>query len=206
MFNFEPPPLEHLCFLDAFCFLLVHFKHVVSLVEFCTLRITDLCYVRVFFIFYFFVLQICEMDPGLYRDCSEFVSSLKGRFELLAHSVHLEEVSHVDHCDDYAEGPGPSRLPKESTDSESQLSEKLQKQATVSGGNENAKGEGKQIKCSTCNAFFGDSNGFRDHSKSEWHKHNIKRKTRQLPPLTEEECMADMEVGDSRADLKDYSF
>lgn len=149
---------------------------------------------------------ICEMDPGLYRDCSEFVSSLKGRFELLAHSVHLEEVSHVDHCDDYAEGPGPSRLPKESTDSESQLSEKLQKQATVSGGNENAKGEGKQIKCSTCNAFFGDSNGFRDHSKSEWHKHNIKRKTRQLPPLTEEECMADMEVGDSRADLKDYSF
>lgn len=156
------------------------------------------------FYFYFFVLQICEMDPGLYRDCSEFVSSLKGRFELLAHSVHLEEVSRVDHCDDYAEGP--SRLPKESADSESQLSEKLQKQATVSGGNENAKGEGKQIKCSTCNTFFGDSNEFRNHSKSDWHRHNVKRKTRQLPALTEEECSADMEMGDARADLKEYSF
>jgi len=150
---------------------------------------------------------ICEMDPGIYRDCSEFVSSLKGRFELLAHSVHLEEDSHVDNCDDYEEGPsGPAHLPKASADSESQLSEKLQKQATVSGGNENAKGEGKQIKCSTCNAFFGDSNKFRDHFKSDWHRHNVKRKTRQLPLLTEEECMADMEVGDSRADLKEYSF
>ncbi|KAM3730744.1 hypothetical protein ACB098_12G109500 [Castanea mollissima] len=150
---------------------------------------------------------ICEVDPGLYRDCSEFVSSLQGRFEVLAYSVHVEEDTHVDHYDDYDDAPsGPSRLPKESADSVSQLSENLQKQTTISGGNGNAKAEGKQNKCSTCNASFGDANGFRDHFKSDWHKHNVKRKTRQLPPLTEEECMADIEVEDLKSDLKDYSF
>lgn len=150
---------------------------------------------------------ICEMDPGLYRDCSELVSSLKGRFELLAQSVHVDEYTQVDDCKDYEEMPsGPSRQPKESADTESQLSERLQNQATVSGTNGNTSGDGKQIKCNTCNAFFGDSSEFRDHFKSEWHKHNVKRKTRKLPPLTEEESIAEMEVGDSKADLKEYSF
>lgn len=147
------------------------------------------------------------MDPSLYRNCSEFASSLQGRFEVLAHSVHVEEVTDVDHYDEYEDMPsGPSSRPIESADYESQLSKKLQKQTTVSDGNGNAQGQGKQNKCSTCNAFFRDSNEFRDHFKGEWHKHNVKRKTRQLPPLTEEECMADMEVYDSKSDLKDYSF
>ncbi|GMY06554.1 ribosome maturation protein SBDS [Fagus crenata] len=150
---------------------------------------------------------VFEMDPGFYRDCSEFVSSLQGRFEVLAYSVHVEEDTHVDHYDDYEDVPaGPSRLPMEPSDSVSQLSEKLQKQTTISGGNENVKAEGKQNKCSTCQVLVGDANEFRDHFKSDWHKHNVKRKTRQLPPLTEEECMADLEVWDLKSDLKDYSF
>lgn len=154
---------------------------------------------------YVIVVQICEIDPGLYRDSSEFVSNLQGRFEVLAHSVHVEGDSHVGDYDDYDDGPSSS-LPKESAKFVSELSEKFQKQTTVSVDCGNAKGEGKQNKCSTCNAFFGDSKEFRDHFKGEWHKHNVKRKTRQLPPLTEEECMVDAEMGDSRADLKDYSF
>lgn len=149
-------------------------------------------------------VQVCEIDPGLYRDSSEFVSNLQGRFEVLAHSVHVEGDTHADDYDDYADGL--SVLPKESAKHTSELSEKFQKQTTVSVESGNAKGEGKQNKCSTCNAFFGDSKEFRDHFKGEWHKHNVKRKTRQLPPLTEEECMVDAEAGDSRADLKDYSF
>ncbi|XP_040998532.1 ribosome maturation protein SBDS [Juglans microcarpa x Juglans regia] len=147
---------------------------------------------------------VCEIDPGLYRDSSEFVSNLQGRFEVLAHSVHVEgDDTHVDDYDDYDNMPSGS---KESAKYTSELSEKFRKQTTVSVESGNAKGEGKQNKCSTCNAFFGDSKEFRDHFKGEWHKHNVKRKTRQLPPLTEEECMVDPEVGDSRADLKEYSF
>ncbi|KAI3903706.1 hypothetical protein MKW98_032360 [Papaver atlanticum] len=45
-------------------------------------------------------------------------------------------------------------------------------------------------KCSTCNAFIGDVKQYRVHLKSEWHKHNLRRKTRQLPPLTADECLA----------------
>ncbi|KAJ6399036.1 hypothetical protein OIU77_019732 [Salix suchowensis] len=69
-----------------------------------------------------------------------------------------------------------------------------------------AEAEVKQNKCSTCNALVGDAKQFRDHFKSDWHKQNLKRKTKQLPPLTSEECLADMDLNDAKADLKEYSF
>lgn len=133
------------------------------------------------------------------------MNNLQGRFEVLAFSVHAEGDTHLDRYDDQEDEP--PQLPKETTDTVEKLSEKMQEQ-TISNasGSGSAAGEGKQNKCSTCNAFVGDSKQFRDHFKSDWHKHNLKRKTRQLPPLTEEECLADLEVGDAKADLKDYSF
>lgn len=131
------------------------------------------------------------------------MSNLQGRFEVLALSVHAEGDAQVDRYDDHEDEPPP--LPKETTDTVAKLSEKMQQQS-ISTTSANSAGDGKQSKCSTCNAFIGDSKQFRDHFKSEWHKHNLRRKTRQLPPLTEEECMADMELGDSKADLKEYSF
>ncbi|XP_043722083.1 ribosome maturation protein SBDS [Telopea speciosissima] len=146
---------------------------------------------------------VCEMEPGNFRDCDAFLRNLQGKLEILAVSVHAEGDGHVDHYDEHEDIP-PS-LPKESIDTVPQLSEKMQKQ-TISTGNENAEGEVKQNKCSTCNAVVGDAKQYRDHFKSDWHKHNLRRKTRQLPPLTAEECMADMEVGDLKADLKEYSF
>ncbi|KAK2974539.1 hypothetical protein RJ640_007383 [Escallonia rubra] len=146
---------------------------------------------------------VCELDPGFFRDCDAMLRSLQGRLEILAVSVHGEGDTHVDHYDDYEDAP--SSLPKESTESLSQLNEKFQKQ-TISTKDANAEAEVKQNKCSTCDALVGDAKQYRDHFKTEWHKHNLKRKTRQLPPLTAEECMADMEIGDAKADLKDYSF
>ncbi|KAE8683437.1 Ribosome maturation protein SBDS [Hibiscus syriacus] len=158
---------------------------------------------------------ICEIEPGLFRECDGLVRNSQGRLEILAVSVHAEGDTQVDNYDDddmssnlakdSAESAS-SRLPPESYDSVLQLSEKMQKQDSVSSGNENAEAEAKQHKCSTCNAFVGDSKQYRDHFKSEWHKHNLKRKTRQLPPLTSEECLADMDLNDSKSDLKDYSF
>jgi ribosome maturation protein SDO1 len=142
------------------------------------------------------------MDPGFFMDCDALVRNLQGRLEILAVSVHFEGDTHVDDFNDYEDVP--PALPKESADSEVQLSEKIQKQ-TIS---EEKKADtlAKQNKCSTCNAFVGDAKQFRDHFKSDWHKHNLKRKTKQLPPLTAEECLADMDLNDSKADLKEYSF
>lgn len=109
----------------------------------------------------------------------------------------------MDHYDDYDDTP--TTLPK-APDSILELSEKIQKQ-TVSAKDGDVKGdEVKQNKCSTCNALVGDAKQYREHFKSEWHKHNLRRKTKQLSPLTAEECMADVEMGDSKSDLKDYSF
>ncbi|OMO60557.1 Ribosome maturation protein SBDS [Corchorus olitorius] len=159
------------------------------------------------------LLLVCEIEPGMFRECDALVRNLQGRLEILAVSVHADGDTQVDydeedissHLPKESADSAPSRLPQESTDSVLQLSEKMQKQ-TISSGNENAQGEVKQHKCGTCNAFVGDSKQYRDHFKSEWHKHNLKRKTRQLPPLTAEECLADMEMSDTKSDLQDYSF
>lgn len=150
--------------------------------------------------------------------------TLHGKYEVLALSVHAEGDTVIDQHEEYEDElprsliesadsesskkkeTSPSDLPKkDSSDPVMQLSGKMQTQS-ISTGNVKATGEGKQSKCSTCNAFFGDSKQFRDHFKGEWHKHNLKRKSKQLPPLTEDECAADIDMDDSKADLKDYSF
>lgn len=146
---------------------------------------------------------VCEMEPGCFRDCDALVRNLQGRLEILAVSAHVEGDAHVDNYDDLEDAP--ASLPEKLIDGVVQLGERIQKQ-TISAGKSNVEGEVKQNKCSTCNAIVGDSKQYRDHFKSDWHKHNLKRKTRQLPPLTVEECMADMEMGDSKADLEEYSF
>ncbi|CAL2275976.1 unnamed protein product [Prunus armeniaca] len=167
---------------------------------------------------------ICELDPGFYRDCEGLMMKLHGRYEVLALSVHAEGDTVIDQYDDHEDEPSHSlnessdfdlSKKKETTDSDLlkkeladpvlKLSNEMQKQS-ISTGKGTVASEGKQNKCNTCNAFVGDSKQYRDHFKSEWHKHNLKRKTRQLPPLTEDECAADVEMDDHKADLKDYSF
>lgn len=173
------------------------------------ISVSHILLILIFFYFYFLefnifiLLQICEMEPGIFRDCDALVRNLQGRLEILAVSLHMEGDTHVDHYDDHEHVP--SRLPKESADPVLQLSERVQRQ-TISVGSSSTEGEVKQNKCSTCDAFVGDSKQYREHFKSEWHKHNLGRKTRQLPPLSAEECMTDMEMNDLKADLKDYSF
>ncbi|KAI3464608.1 hypothetical protein Pfo_021271 [Paulownia fortunei] len=146
---------------------------------------------------------ICELEPSLFRDCDALVRNLLGRLDILAVNVHVDSDTHMDNYDDLEDEP--LSMQKDSAGPVSQLSEKLKQQA-ISTKAESSQGEGKQQKCNTCSAFVGDAKEYREHFKSEWHKHNLRRKTRQLPPLTAEECMADLELGDSKADLKDYSF
>ncbi|KAG6388610.1 hypothetical protein SASPL_150042 [Salvia splendens] len=146
---------------------------------------------------------ICELEPGFFRDCDALVRSLQGRLDILAVNVHLDSDTHVDHYDDLEEESSSVQVVSKAP--VVQLTEKLQKQ-TISSNEGSSQGEVKQQKCNTCNAFVGDAKEYREHFKSEWHKHNMRRKTRQLPPLSAEECMGDMEIIDSKADLKDYLF
>ncbi|KAL1369773.1 hypothetical protein HN51_000138 [Arachis hypogaea] len=150
---------------------------------------------------------IFELEPGLYKGCHDFVvNNMHGRFEVLAHSLYVDGDTQVEqYTDDYEDMPPP--MTKETRESVLELNDKLQKQTISSTSRLPPEmQQQKANKCSTCNVSFEDSKQYREHHKSEWHKHNMKRKTRQLPPLTEEECLADMELGDSKSDLKDYSF
>lgn len=142
------------------------------------------------------------MEPGFFRDCDALVRNWRGRVEILAVSVHVEGDTHVDQ---YEELEDSSSRSTSEMDPIRQLGEKLEKSG-ISKESSNAPEQVKQNRCNTCDAIVGDAKQYREHFKSEWHKHNLKRKTRQLPPLTAEECATDMEIGDSKADLKEYSF
>ncbi|EPS69841.1 hypothetical protein M569_04918 [Genlisea aurea] len=140
---------------------------------------------------------ICELEPSIFRECDGFMRNVQGRLEIVAANVHVESESLEDSYDDRPLPPQKDFIV-----------EGLQKLEVSSAEAGSSQGEGRLLqKCSTCNAFVGDSKDYREHCKSEWHKHNLRRKTRQLPPLTAEECSADLEIGDTgRGDLKDYSF
>lgn len=66
-------------------------------------------------------------------------------------------------------------------------------------------GKEKQRRCNTCDSEVGDATQHREHFKSEWHKHNLKRKVKQLPPVSSEEWELDTEIQDNVNDLNDYS-
>ncbi|RZC92782.1 hypothetical protein C5167_029512 [Papaver somniferum] len=156
---------------------------------------------------------VCEMEPSIFRECDALVRTLHGRSEMLAVSVHFEKDTDIDHYDDHKDVIEPSHhpiVPSNTADLDAiKLSEGLQKQS-ISTRKDGAAGveavEVKQSKCSTCNVYVGDAKQYREHFKSEWHKHNLRRKTRQLPPLTADECLEDMDMGDAKSDLKEYTF
>ncbi|KFK24287.1 hypothetical protein AALP_AAs62367U000600 [Arabis alpina] len=159
---------------------------------------------------------VCEMEPGLFRECDSFVRNIQGRLEILAVSVHAEgdtSMDQYDEHDDMALQPMKPLLPAESettkdlSDPVNELSKKMEKQEIGTSNRKQEGEEGKGTKCSTCNTFVGEAKQYREHCKSDWHKHNLKRKTRKLPPLSAEECSSEIDMGDdSRSDLKDYNF
>ncbi|KAI3880148.1 hypothetical protein MKX03_008183 [Papaver bracteatum] len=146
---------------------------------------------------------VCEIEPSIFRDCDALARNLHGRSEIL---------------DDHEDFIEPSHHPTISLNTaeldEIKLSEALQKHSISEVNNVankivptvNDDTKKNKNKCSTCNAFVGDVKQYREHFKSEWHKHNLRRKTRQLPPLTADECATSIDMGDAKSDLKEYSF
>ncbi|CAK0791490.1 unnamed protein product [Prorocentrum cordatum] len=43
------------------------------------------------------------------------------------------------------------------------------------------------MRCSACGAELEDAASYRAHCKSDWHNHNLKRKVKSLPPVSEED-------------------
>jgi ribosome maturation protein SDO1 len=87
-----------------------------------------------------------------------------------------------------------------------QLSETMQKQSLS--GEVEIQGQelGKhQKRCKECNIVV-EEKSYRDHCKSAWHKHNYTRNKNGLPPLSEEECLMEMEMAESNRGMKDYDF
>lgn len=72
------------------------------------------------------------------------------------------------------------------------------------GAGRQPEGGGRQQKCNTCTASFGDLKEYREHFKSDWHKHNLKRKMQNLPPLSAVECLADTDIVELKNDLDQY--
>ncbi|PKA47517.1 hypothetical protein AXF42_Ash014713 [Apostasia shenzhenica] len=146
---------------------------------------------------------VCEIDPGLFRDCDSFVRGLQGRLEILAVSAHLEGDAHVYNYDD---ADGFQSSSSQEPQPVAELGEMLQR-SNISTESTSGEEQAKQNRCSTCDAIVGNAKQYREHFKSDWHKHNLRRKTRQLPPLSAEECgRAEIELDDMKAELKEYSF
>ena len=47
--------------------------------------------------------------------------------------------------------------------------------------------QASRFKCSTCQAGFQDTNAYREHFRSDWHRFNLKRKNKGLSCLSEED-------------------
>ncbi|KAH0871950.1 hypothetical protein HID58_069312, partial [Brassica napus] len=104
---------------------------------------------------------VCEMEPGLFRECDSLVRNMQGRLEILAVSVHAEGDTSMNHYDDYDDMALQTNKPL------------------------NLARKWRSKRWGTCNTFVGEAKQYREHCKSDWHKHNLKRKTtRKLPPLT----------------------
>ncbi|KAK8962743.1 hypothetical protein KSP40_PGU006194 [Platanthera guangdongensis] len=153
---------------------------------------------------------VCEIDPGFFRDCDTYVRGLQGRLEILAISAFLEGESDVYHLNDSKdpESISSSVQETETAYASAAASEPGLKfvMSNISGDTKKDEEQMKQNKCSTCDAVVGDVKQYREHFKSEWHKHNLRRKARQLPPLSPEECVAEMESDGRSGDVKEYSF
>lgn len=158
------------------------------------------------------------VDPGQFRACDSLARECGGRLEVVALAVQ-EQGDH--RVDDPEEGGQESR----GGDGGDALAERLARAALDRGEGQGAESKpegsgrggrteaakaapapgGRQQKCNTCEAAFEDAKLFREHFKSDWHRHNLKRKARELPPLSEDECATDTEVLDEKSDMDQYS-
>ena len=172
-----------------------------------------------------FAVQVFQIEPGNFRQCDELVQSLRGRLEVLEAAVQKdgdvsfdtlftegEEATLIldSHVVQLSTGPADASRASQGVAS---LQSSLQNWQGVSGAGRAsastvAGSEGKlekQHRCSSCAASFKDAAGHRAHFKSDWHRHNLRRKMRNMAPLSEQEWEADTSLEEMVNDMHEYS-
>lgn len=158
---------------------------------------------------------VCQLEPGHFRECDAFVRDSNGRLDVMSMAVQKEGDGNVDdYLDDPISHPSSSHgsnpggvLPSKALDEsihEKDLSTLASSLSLQTGTATKSSGKEKQWRCNTCNAEVGDATQHREHFKSDWHKHNLKRKVKQLPPVLSEEWLLDTEIVDEVNDLNEY--
>ncbi|EFJ07134.1 hypothetical protein SELMODRAFT_161876 [Selaginella moellendorffii] len=146
-------------------------------------------------------IVVCRVEPGHFRACDALIRECCGKLDVVSMAVHKDD-DEEDEADEPATNQAERIQALTSSLKDSQLSEGT--------GSNNSRpppaatsDPGK--RCLTCDAVIGDPKEFREHYKSDWHKHNLKRKLKQLSPLSAEECSLDSSVVDYVNDKDDYS-
>lgn len=170
---------------------------------------------------------VCQVEPGHFRECDAFVRDSLGRLEVVSMAVQKEGDGNVeDYADDHVAGAPSSNVSNTADAVVLKRAVELphdnhlppvnpQPVQTVtiinSQGKEESPGvstsigdRNKQLRCNTCNAEVGNATQYREHFKSDWHKHNLKRKVIHLPPLSSEEWLLDTDILDNVNDLNEY--
>lgn len=165
---------------------------------------------------------VCKIDPGHFRECDTLVRELQGTLEVVSMAVQGEGESNIDDFNDdddynaaHVSHVDEERLAQRLRDSASvqdtgvgpDAAEVRRTPASSSTTNVSTTSSSgiKQQVCKTCNREVGDAKQYREHFKSDWHKHNLKRKMSGLPPLSAEECLADTDVDYGINDRDQYS-
>jgi ribosome maturation protein SDO1 len=174
---------------------------------------------------------MCQVEPGHFRECDALVRKLNGRLEVVSMAIQREGEGGVDTFNDdndynsaqaslaveelqtqglrdltisssSTSGSNPVNLdPTETERARASFTSKASKEVVSAGIGAGV----KQQTCNTCNSEVGDAKQYREHFKSDWHKHNLKRKMKGLPPLSPDECLADTDIVESVNDLNEYS-
>lgn len=170
---------------------------------------------------------VCQLDPGHFRECDAFVRDSSGKLEVTAMAVQKEGDGSVED-DLILSCPASSSHAFQLGDVSLSLPEidvsssRADRNVSSSVADEGAPqytglptlekgvavkpvGKEKQRRCNTCDAEVGDAAQHREHFKSDWHKHNLKRKVKKLTPVSAEEWQFDTEIQDDINDLNDYS-
>ena len=177
-------------------------------------------------------MQLYQVDPGQYRQCDKFASENNARLEVVAMSVQKEGDTTFDAYDEDNQQQDKSksvdRTKAHNGADQTTLADQFHNLgASKAGPTDEGLGRGsegvgsakeptntgtgvgtktaKQMRCNTCVADCGEAKAYREHFKSEWHKHNLKRKMINLPPISAHECEADPDIVEVKSDLDQYS-
>lgn len=154
----------------------------------------------------------CELDPGLFRALDKQVRPMQGQVEVLNMTVQrdadtLLKKPSTTAAAAVAGNETPARRAEASGgDSHSGMSS-----GSVGIGVQRGKalpgpgGKVSKLTCNGCGAVFATPKEHREHFRTDWHRMNQKRKAAGLPPLTEEECLAEALHESSLNDMDQFS-